>query len=164
MALSEKTQRTLLDIFHKYHPGEETAAVLLSAYDYKLRIDREQKLVEVRAHFPALISKRDLYRIEEEICLAHEINGVRILPTYPRALLTEDYVPQLIVELMRIGAVSRGFFDRYRLISMTEDTLVLEIPFTEGGVELVDRARTPQLLEEIILREFGCDGSWRFMQ
>ncbi|MBQ3066084.1 MAG: PolC-type DNA polymerase III [Clostridia bacterium] len=156
MALSEKTQRTLLDIFHKYRPNEGTAAVLLSAYDYKLRIDREQKLVEVRAHFPALISKRDLYRIEEEIRLAHEINGVRILPTYPRALLTEEYVPQLITELMRIGAVSRGFFDRYRLISMTEDTLVLEIPFTEGGVELVDRAHTPRLLEEIIAREFGC--------
>ena len=153
--MSETQKRTLLDIFNKYSPGPEAKEMLLSARDFRLRIDREQKLVEVRASFDAPIAKRELYRVEEEIRLAHDIGGVRILPTYPRECLTESYVPQLIMELMRQGAVSRGFFDAYRLQSLTADTLVLEIPFSDGGIDLVVSAKTPEILSEIIYGEFG---------
>ena len=80
MSETTASARTLLDIFNKYNPGPEARELLLSAGEFRLRIDREQKLVEVRAKFPAPISKRDLYRVEEEIRLAHDIGGVRILP------------------------------------------------------------------------------------
>ncbi|MBE6657069.1 MAG: PolC-type DNA polymerase III [Ruminococcaceae bacterium] len=153
--MSETPKRTLLDIFNKYKPGPEAMALLLSARDYRLRIDREQKLVEVRASFDAPISKRDLYRVEEEIRLAHDIGGVRILPTYPAQYLTADYVPQLIMELMREGAVSRGFFDAYRLRELNGQSLILEIPFSDGGIDLVVSAKTPEILSDIIVREFG---------
>ena len=153
--MSQSNTRTLLDIFHKYQPGEGARALLLSAYDYRVRVDRENKLVEVTAHFPALHKKRELYRVEEEIRLAHGINGVRLLPIYESAYLTKEYVPELITELMRVGAVSRGFFDRYTLREMDGDRMVIEIPFSDGGIELVDRAQTPRILEDIIRREFG---------
>ncbi len=153
--MTGKAQRTLLEIFKKYEPGERAREILLSARDYTIRIEREQKLVEVSACFPTLLPKRELYRIEEEIRLAHEVNSVRILPRYDAALLTKDYVPQLVQELVRVGVVSRGFFDSYRLIDMTEDTLVLEIPFSDGGIELLGRAKTPEILSDIIRREFG---------
>ena len=68
--MSETPKRTLLDIFNKYTPGPEAKELLLSARDFRMRIDREQKLVEVRASFDAPISKRLLYRVEEEIRLA----------------------------------------------------------------------------------------------
>ncbi len=147
--------RTLLDIFNKYQPGEAARALLLSTNDHKVRVDRENKLVEVYAHFPAPVAKRELYRVEEEIRLAHGINGVRLYPSYDVSYFTQDYVPQLVMELMRVGAVSRGFFDRYTLKEMDAQHIVLEIPFSDGGIELVDRAQTPRLLSDIIMREFG---------
>ena len=153
--MSETPKRTLLDIFNKYNPGPEARELLLSARDYRLRIDREQKLVEVRASFDAPIAKRDLYRVEEEIRLAHDIGGVRILPTYPAQYLTAEYVPQLIMELMREGAVTRGFFDSYRLRTLNETSLILEIPFSDGGIDLVVSAKTPEILADIVAREFG---------
>ncbi|MBO5670598.1 MAG: hypothetical protein J6S41_03530, partial [Clostridia bacterium] len=148
-------KRTLLEIFHKYTPDPEARKLLLSARDYRLRIDREQKLVEVRASFDAPIPKRDLYRVEEEIRLAHDVAGVRILPRYPAQCLTETYVPQLITELMRQGAVTRGFFDAYRLRSMDTAEMVIEIPFSDSGIDLVCSAKTPQILSDIIYSEFG---------
>ena len=148
-------QRTLLQIFNKYRPGDDARALLLSAYDYKVRVDRENKLVEVLAHFPAPIKKRELYRVEEEIRLAHGINGVRLYPIYDASYLTREYVPELIIELMRVGAVSRGFFDRYTLKELDREHMVIEIPFSDGGIELVDRAQTPHILEDIVRREFG---------
>ena len=50
--MSETPKRTLLDIFNKYNPGPEAKELLLSARDYRLRIDREQKLVPSH-HFMA---------------------------------------------------------------------------------------------------------------
>ena len=41
--MSETPKRTLLDIFNKYNPGPETKELLLSARDYRMRIDRELK-------------------------------------------------------------------------------------------------------------------------
>ena len=66
------------------------------------------------------------------------------------------YIGQLITELQRIGAVSKGFFGNYTA-TLGEDTLTLEIGFSEGGIGLINRAETPEILAGIIRSEFGLE-------
>ena len=56
--------KNLLEIFSKYTPDENEAAWLRSGTDVRLRAIRAQKIVEVKAHFAALIPKKTLYAIE----------------------------------------------------------------------------------------------------
>ena len=57
--------KTLLEILKKYQPDEETAAILLSADpdSVRVRADREQRALEIRAFFPQYIEKKILYTI-----------------------------------------------------------------------------------------------------
>ncbi len=150
-------QRTLLDIFNRYTPSAPEREVLLSATDIRLRVDREGRMTEVSAHFPKRIEKKVLYALEEHLREAYELHSVRIFPSYDAELYTRDYIPELIFALMREGVVSRGFFDAYKIASMTEDALTLEIPFSAGGVDFLCHAQTPDVLAGIIRREFGLD-------
>ena len=148
--------RNLLEIFQRYQPSPEFAEIMLSAdpASIKVLVDKPQRYIEASAAFPRIIDKRTLYEIEEEIRKAYEVNMVRLVPHYPSALFGIDRIPDLLMETNRRGIVAKGFFDRceYRL---TSDTLKIEIPSTDGGVQLIYDAKTPQLMEEILRDEFG---------
>ncbi len=148
--------KTLLEIFNRYTPDEEAATLLLSAdlESIRVRVDKPQRMIEVSAHFPRVIPKRTLYRIEEAIRVAYEIAYVHIRPSYDASLFSEEYIPELLTETNRRGIVANGFFNRctYRLRG---NALDIEIPFAESGVGLVSDARTPQLMEEMLREEFG---------
>ncbi|MBQ9773488.1 MAG: PolC-type DNA polymerase III [Clostridia bacterium] len=148
--------KNFLEIFNRYHPNEKTAEILLSADSsgIVLRADKPQRIIEVTVPFPQIVPKRELYRIEEEIRVAYELNMVRICPRYNAALFGIGQIPDLLMETNRRGLVANGFFNRckYRL---EEGLLVVEIPFTEGGVGLLYDAKTPRVMEEILQNEFG---------
>lgn len=148
--------KNLLEIFNRYHPDAATAELLLSAdaSGIALRADKAQRIIETTVPFPRIIPKRVLYRIEEEIRAAYELNSVRICPKYPSALFDVDQIPDLLMETNRRGIVANGFFNRcdYRL---SGGVLSIEIPFTQSGVELIYNAETPKLMQEILFSEFG---------
>ena len=148
--------KNLLDIFNRYHPSDEFAAVLRSAdaESIVLRADRPQRIIEVEASFPRVIPKKTLYQIEFEICQSYELNSVRILPRYPSDCFGIDRIPDLLMETNRQGIVANGFFNRceYRL---SDGALQIEIPFSDGGVGLVCDAKTPKLMEDLLAREYG---------
>ena len=77
--------KNLLEIFSKYQPSERTAAWMLSATDIRLRADKERRMIEVSAAFPALVEKRALYAAEAEIAKAYELSHVRIYRTIPQS-------------------------------------------------------------------------------
>ncbi|MBR5601015.1 MAG: hypothetical protein IKW24_00135, partial [Clostridia bacterium] len=104
-------KKTFLEIFHKYHPDSYTERILLSITDLKLMADKEKKIIEITAYFPALVEKSELYRIENEICKAYELNRVKILPKYPTELFSQSYIPELLTETETVGIVARGFFN-----------------------------------------------------
>ncbi len=146
--------KTLLDVFNKYAPGDEFKAILESATDISVRADRERKLVEAQAFFPETIEKKKLYRLEEEIREAYKINSVRILPKYSPDKFNSEYITQVMVEAQRLGAVSRGFFNDYD-VSLEGNHIKIDIAFANGGIELLYSAKTHEIIEGIILREFG---------
>ena len=147
-------EKTLLEIFAKYHPDAADAALLSEAGNIGVRVDRELRAVEVNASFPAPIKKETLYRIEEEIGKAYDLRLARILPHYPAECLTDAYIPELLAEAERSCMVARGFFGTYHAY-FEGDALIIELPYNDNGLSLFERGKTPQDMSDIILREFG---------
>ncbi|MCQ2432276.1 MAG: hypothetical protein MJ175_06705, partial [Clostridia bacterium] len=148
-------QRALLEVFNRYAPDGQAKSILSSAVEYKLLADKENKSLKVQIRFPQLYPYARLQKIEGDIRAAYQLNYVEIEPIYPTELFDGSCVPDLIKELMRKGIVTKGFLDSYTVAEMTGDRLILEIPFSDGGVGLVCSAKTPELLEDIIRRAFG---------
>ena len=154
MTESNTPKRSLLQILKKYEPGIRNRDILESASDYTVRADKEKRMLEISAHFPAPIDKDELYAMEHEIKEAYELATVKFLPHYPAHFLTQAYVPNILMETERVGIVARGFFRYYRAV-LEEGKLAIELPFAVDGIRLMQNARTPQVIESIIFSEFG---------
>lgn len=152
--MGEKPERTLLDIFKRYRPSGDFEALLRSASACRVYTDREKKIVKVSASFPGLIPKKMLYAVEEEIREAYDVREVRIIPHYDASLFALSYMPEVLEEVKRVGAVSRGFFNEYS--TRTENgRIFIDVSLTNGGIDLLYDAQTPRLISEIIREEFG---------
>ena len=147
-------QRSLLQILKKYEPGMRYRDILESATSHTVRADKEKRMLEISAHFPAPIDKEELYAMEEEIRVAYDLAIVRILPHYPAQFYTKAYIPNILMETERVGIVARGFFRHYE-INLNENELHIDLPFAIDGIRLMESAHTPQVIEGIILSEFG---------
>lgn len=153
--------KTLSERLSKYKPDNGKAArIIESAGAYEIRADRERRMLEITADFPAVIPKRDLYAIEEGIAAAYELTYVRLKPRYPADAFTRPYIAEILTEAKRGGAVSNGFFHEYELEwhedeDGVDDAVTFYIPFSESGVGLLDLAGTARALSDIIYSEFG---------
>lgn len=141
-------------IFSKYSQSADERSILDMAENVRTKIDRDKRIVEINCEFPQIIPKKDLYQIEESIRAAYELNFVRLIPRYPRELFTKSYMREVMYELQRVGAVSRGFFNEYDC-RISGDHIEIEISFNNGGVELLYSAKTNEIISNIIYGEFG---------
>lgn len=146
--------KNLLEIFAKYQPDDTVSEWLLTASDISLRADKERRMIEVRAAFPEILRKSALYAVEAGIAKAYELNMVRILPRYPASLFGESYIPELIAETERIGIVARGFFHSFEA-HLENDTLLIDLPYVEDGISLMESGKTPEVMSGILQSEFG---------
>lgn len=146
--------KLLKDVYKKYIPDADMYRELMELGTViSTRADKDRKLVETVVSFPRVIRKQTLYMLEEEIRKAYEINSVRLLPKYAPELFTEDYIPDLVLETERTGIVARGFFGNYQY-RLENQKLTFEVPFSEGGVYLLEDAKTHEVMEKILFSEF----------
>ena len=148
--------KTALEILYKYSPDPTARAILNQAQNPVVRADKENRALQMELDFPRLVEKDELYRIEEDVAKAYELNYVKFLPHYPAELFTADYVPELLKETERVGVVARGFFGTYRY-ELKENSLIIRIPFSEAGIRLIRSAHTPDIMGRILHSEFGLD-------
>ena len=146
--------KTILEIFEKYTPSARERAWLDTATAVSLRADRTLRMAEVRADFPALIDKRELYATESGIAAAYQLSSVRILPHYPGELFDKSYMPAVLLETERVGTVSKGFFG-YADVRVGDGRIEIGIPFGMGGIGILDAAHTADVIAGIIKSEFG---------
>ena len=146
--------KTLLELLEKYKPNAAHRLYLEGATDIQKRVDTERRILEISAAFPTLIPKAELYAMESEIEEAYRISRMRILPRYPASLFDEQYIPELIAETERVGVVARGFFSFYDA-HLEDDTVVVELPYTEQNMRLMQEGKTAEVMEGIIRSEFG---------
>ena len=141
-------------IFARYEQTSSEKAILDTAEDVVSRVDKERRVVEVTARFDKIIKKQTLYDIEENIRAAYELAVVRILPIYDSSLWSPSYIPEVMLELNRIGAISRGFFNEYDF-SIDDNKISIKISWNNGGIELLYSAKTNEIISNIIFAEFG---------
>ncbi len=147
-------EKKLTEILKKYEPDERSRNLLDEAYDFSIRADKDAKMLEIKAHFPRIIDKKVIYRIEEGIRVSYALASVRILPVYDPSFFSYDYLPQVLLETERVGSVARGFFNHYEC-TMEGTEILIKIPFSPDGVAFVCDAKTPRIIENIIKSEFG---------
>ncbi len=146
--------KTFLQIFDKYKADERAAEILARAENIKIQADKANRYLQASADFPMLVEKDFLYQLEKDIKKAYELNLVKIMPHYPAALFDSDYIPELLKETEMVGIVAKGFFNTYRY-NLEDNTLNIEIPFSENGVRLLYDGRTPSVMQGILYSEFG---------
>ena len=146
--------KTFLEIFYKYEPESRDADLLMKAQNIKVVADKERRMIQAELSFDFIVEKDRLYRIEREIAKAYQLNWVKLLPHYPADLFDSDYIPEVLKETETVGIVARGFFDKYRY-NLEDNTLNIELPFSDGGIGLLYDGRTPSVIETIIRSEFG---------
>ncbi|MCR5683256.1 MAG: PHP domain-containing protein, partial [Clostridiales bacterium] len=154
--MSDKSTRTLSEIFAKIAPTLTGVSrdLFLEAEDVRLKVSREARIAEVSCALPRLYRKQDIYALEAKIKDAYDLAQVRILTRYDPALFTMDYMSEILAEAGRVGVVCNGFFDRYELAAEGE-RITVSIPFSRGGIGLLDLAQTARVIEGILYSEFG---------
>ncbi len=146
--------KTLRELLSKYTPSAEHAEILDMGSNVLSRVDKEKRILEVRAEFSRLVDKELLYDIERRVAEVYALRFFKILPKYPSELFTYDYVPEILKETENVGTVAKGFFSEYTY-ELKGDKLSITIPFREEGVGLLKDAKTPSVIENIIASEFS---------
>ena len=147
--------KLLKEVYKKYHPETDRFAELMELGTVlSSRADKDNRLLESVVSFPRVIPKPTLYALEDELRLAYDLNSVRLLPKYEESQFDEKYIADLVMETERTGIVARGFFGNYRY-RLNGDKLTFEVPFSDGGVYLLEDAKTHEVMENILRSEFG---------
>ena len=152
----------LRERFKKYSPSQE----MLPYMDFTVtstKADVPNRMIEVTVEFPYLVTKETLYKLENEIKLAYELNYMRVFPKYPSHLFSKSYLDEVIKEAYRQGAIAKGFFNDYSL-EFSDSEIVFRIPFIQGGIDLLSSASTADVFAQIIKREFDLNYSVKIFQ
>ncbi len=139
---------------HKYSPSDEARETLSHMTDFKMRVDKEKRYIEIDICFDTLVDKQILYRIEEDFKTQYELSSVRVLPKYPPELFKAEYIPEIVTEAYRIGIVTRGFMEGHRY-KYDGRTVELCLTVSDPAARLVCSADTERIIENIIRSEFS---------
>ena len=149
-------ERKFSDIFKRMIPLGVQREIFDEASEITVRLDREKRIMEVHCHLPKLYRKTDIYALEAEIAKTYELAQIRIFTHYDEALFSDAYMPEIFTEAARVGVVVNGFFGKYTLKWDAEPKkLHIGIPFSRGGISLLDLARSGEVISGILHSEFG---------
>ena len=143
----------LLERFPKYSPSSELDAYMLASVT-GMRVDKEQRIMEVDISSSLIIPKRYLFRIESEIQEVYKLNHFKIFPKYPPEAFNDEYFEDLIFESYKMGIISKGFFEDYTIVT-DDDVKIIKVPFLQSGIDMLDASNTGNEISKIISDEFG---------
>ncbi|MBE6592998.1 MAG: PolC-type DNA polymerase III [Ruminococcaceae bacterium] len=146
--------KTLREYFKKYLPTPEQETILNNAVATNSKIDKINRIIEVHVDLSYVVPKEELYEIEIGVAKAYDLFLCKILPHYPSVLFDASYIPQILIEAERTGAVAKGFFWNYKY-ELKDGVLTVKIPFSANGIGLLENAQTPTVIENIIYSEFS---------
>ncbi len=150
-------QKGFFEIFTRYIPTEQQKSVLSSGKSISVRYKKTPPIrIEVEIDFPHHEDAELLQETEEELRNLYGAASFRIFPHYPPESFSLSFMPEIIAEAVRSGAITRGFFDdaEYR---MDEHTITSELPYTENGISLVQNSNAADILARILKSRFGLD-------
>ncbi|MCQ2413767.1 MAG: PolC-type DNA polymerase III, partial [Clostridia bacterium] len=152
------SDKKFLDVFKKYQPSAEKAAVLDSAESFKFRwLKREEPYqIEVHLNFTSHVDAELLYEIEDECRALYNADIFKILPHFPPSLYNVGRLPEIWAEAALCGAVTNGFFANTE-VNDDGTTVRVAIPFGASGIGFVNDADTCAILHNILLNRYGAE-------
>ena len=91
--------KPLIEYLARYTPEGISRDILASAGEYKCRVNKEGKMLQITAHFPRVYRKSDIRLLESEIRKAYELNYVHIITHYGKELFSSNYMDEMLQEL-----------------------------------------------------------------
>ncbi len=153
--MSEEFKNTFKRI--KLSAAEEKALCCLT--DYKVRVDKESKAIEVDAVFSELVDHRTLFELEDNIRDTYELSRVRFFPAFPPSCFDSGCVKRLVATLKRVfgSSIGNGFFESCKT-QYDEDEKSLVIALRDGiSAQLLTQSGVDRFFEECIEHQFGLD-------
>ena len=151
-------QKTLLEYLARYDAQGMQREILASAGDYKCRVDKVGKMLELTVDFPRVYRKADIRRLEEEIRGAYSLNYVHIITHYGREFWNNSCVDEMLMELQHRGAIAKGFFYDYDYtVDNNAKHIDIKIGFSNGGIELMYSDNTHLIASQILKDEFDIE-------
>ncbi len=152
--MAQETKKTLYERFSRYTPVGVHKKIYDEAVIEQMKFDRDRKIVELKLHLPTPVPKREIYSLEAALRDTYTLNAFIILTSYPSESFTPDYIPEVVTEAARVGTVINGFF-RNMEYTVEGERIRIKIPFSQGGIELLDLAKTANVFSNIIFSEFS---------
>ncbi|MBQ1260488.1 MAG: PolC-type DNA polymerase III [Clostridia bacterium] len=152
--MTQSGEKGFLDIFTRYKPQGEKLPVLEAARSVKVRIAREQKIVEVEIWFDSHVDAELIYEIADECRVLYSMEHFKIMPHFPPEVFDISRFPEIALEAAYCGAVTQGFFNN-ATYKEEGDRIIAAIPFFEEGVSFVKSADTERILSAILKSRYG---------
>ena len=150
--------KKLLEYLSRYDAQGMQREILASAGDYKCRVDKVGKMLELTVDFPRVYRKADIRRLEEEIKGAYSLNYVHIITHYGREFWNNNCVDEMLMELQHRGAIAKGFFYDYDYtVDNNAKRIEIRIGFSNGGIELMYSDNTHLIASQILKDEFDIE-------
>lgn len=152
--MTSESKNTMYKRFGRFEPTGVYKKIFDEALIDSMRLDRENKILELHISLPQLYPKRDIYSLEEALCRTYELSCVRILTKYPSDKFSPDYLSEILTEAARVGTVINGFFTNMKT-TFGDHRIEIAIPFCQGGIDLLDTAKSAAVISNILMSEFG---------
>ncbi len=142
------------EVFGKYSPSEEKAALLDRAERTAFRYKLEPMRVEAELWFASHEDPYIIYEIEDECRELYGAESFKILPHFPPSAWDMSHMQEITAEAALCGAVTNGFFTNAQYGDDGE-CITVSIPFSMFGVGFVKDAETEKILSNILLSRYG---------
>ena len=142
------------DVFTRYTPSPEKRKLLESATDAKFRYTKAPMRVEVELSFDKHCDAETIYEIEDECRALYGAESFKIIPHFPPEEYNQSRFDEITFEAANCGAVTHGFFT-YARYADEGDTMRIELPFYDTGIDFVKNANTEAILSNILFSRYG---------
>ena len=144
--------KKLGEFFSGYIDVSKLPAPVCEGAVRSLRIDEEKRNIAVEVAFPALVERRALFSVEDQMETALSLERARLLPRFPEGSFDPAYYPELVKELKRRDASLNG--------SLQDSSARVEagkfiVTLAHGAYELLVSRHLDRALARLIEEEFG---------
>ena len=144
------------EVFTRYNPSQEKRALLEVAKDAKFRYTKSPMRVEVELSFDKHCDAELIYEIEDECRTLYNAESFKIIPHFPPEEYNTSRFGEITYEAANCGAVTHGFFT-FAKYNDDGETVRIELPFYDTGIEFVKNANTEMILSNILKSRYGVD-------
>ena len=120
----------------------------------RIQADKTGRSLDIQVGLEALVARSALTYAEQQITEKLGVNRTGLHPRYPSALFTSEYLPELIPEIKRQGALVNGFFDDAHADYLDG---TLRIYLSHGGYDILKKIGCDRMLRQVIQEEFSLD-------